>query len=161
MNNMRVFACLPAFNEENHIAGVLVRIKNYVDTILVCDDGSTDLTKEIAESLGAIVISHEENLGYGSALRTLFHSAIELDADIIVTIDSDSQHAPSEIPKLVNKLIESNLDIVIGSRFLDDSQETIPTWRKTGIQVINAFSGVNVSDTQSGFRVYKKRLYRN
>ncbi|RLI38274.1 hypothetical protein DRO64_11840, partial [Candidatus Bathyarchaeota archaeon] len=77
-----VIACIPAYNEEKTIAKVILKARKYVDRVIVCDDGSTDMTAEIAEALGAEVIRHERNMGYGAAIGSLFEKAKEDDADI-------------------------------------------------------------------------------
>jgi len=84
-----IIACIPAFNEERTIGGVVVRTMRYVDRVVVCDDGSGDLTGEIAGGLGAVVVRHERNMGYGAALRSLFLEARRLGADVVVTLDGD------------------------------------------------------------------------
>jgi glycosyltransferase involved in cell wall biosynthesis len=129
-----------------------------VDKVIVCDDGSMDLTGDIAEAMGATVVRHERNMGYGAALRSLFRAALEADADVAVTIDSDGQHDPAELSRLVDLLRMKELDIVIGSRFLEGGSGA-PNWRRAGIGVINALSanGVMVTDSQSGFRAYSRR----
>ena len=76
-----------AFNEERYVASVLVRLRECVDRVIVCDDGSVDLTGDIAEAIGAVVVRHERNLGYGAALRSLFRAAVEMDVDVAVTLD--------------------------------------------------------------------------
>ena len=157
MSQPLVVACIPAYNEEKNIASVLVRVKKYVDQIIVCDDGSVDLTSQIAENMGVLVIRHDTNRGYGAALNTLFNNAIKLGADIIVTLDSDNQHDPTEIPKLIETMETENLDIVIGSRFLGNIT-SIPGYRKVGIQLINTLTSSGTSqvfDSQSGFRAYR------
>src|ERR1022692_5110080 len=116
-----VVACIPAFNEEEHIASVILGVRPHVEKIIVCDDGSHDMTSEIAEALGAKVVRHERNLGYGSALSTLFESARKENAGIMVMIDGDGQHDPNDIPRLIGPIIEGGADVVIGSRFLDSS----------------------------------------
>jgi len=90
-------ACIPAFNAENQINDVIKKSLNYVDKVLVCDDGSTDNTFENAKLTGAYVLKHEKNLGKGAALKTLFTKAKELNADIIITIDADGQFLPVEM----------------------------------------------------------------
>ncbi len=95
-----VVAGIPAFNEEKSIAGVVLSAQKHADVVVVCDDGSSDMTREIAERLGAVVVRHEQNLGYGAALQSLFKKARELRADVLVTLDSDGQHDASEIPLL-------------------------------------------------------------
>jgi len=153
-----VVACIPAFNEERNIGGVIVRAKRYVDRVVVCDDGSGDLTGEIAEGLGAAVIRHEGNRGYGASLRSLFAEALRLGADVVVTLDGDGQHDPVEIPKLVGRLGGGDVDLVIGSRFVEGGSSTAPGWRNAGIRIITglASNGLNVTDAQSGFRAYSR-----
>lgn len=95
---------IPAYNEEKTIAQVVIGAQKHSHIVIVCDDGSSDLTAEIAERLGAVVIRHEKNRGYGGALQSIFKRAKELKADILVTIDSDGQHDPCEIPKIINPI---------------------------------------------------------
>lgn len=90
VNKPFIIACIPAYNEEATIAKVIIQAQKYADKIIVCDDGSSDLTGLIAERLGADVIRHERNLGKGAALRSLFKKAKELKAGIIVTLDADN-----------------------------------------------------------------------
>ncbi|PIX31785.1 hypothetical protein COZ60_02685, partial [Candidatus Bathyarchaeota archaeon CG_4_8_14_3_um_filter_42_8] len=97
---------IPAFNEEKTIARVVLQSQNYADKVVVCDDGSTDLTPVIAQRLGAIVVRHERNLGYGSAIQSLLKYARTLKADILVTLDGDGQHDPGEIPRVIKPIIE-------------------------------------------------------
>ena len=78
----------------------------YIDRVVVCDNGSTDLTGEIAGGLGAVVVRHERNRGYGAALRSSFQEVLRLGSDIVVTLDGDGQHDPGEIPRLVESLVE-------------------------------------------------------
>ncbi len=119
--------------------------------MVVCDDGSTDLTGEIAEQLGAVVIHHERNLGYGTALQSLFKRAHELKADVLVTLDADGQHDPSEIPRLVKPIEDGVAEVVLGSRFMDKhGTADMPMYRQFGVKVITKLangSGKNgVSD---------------
>ena len=151
--------CIPAYNEESYIQDVIEKSLPYADKVIVCDDGSTDDTKNVAKQAGAVVLSHKKNQGYGAAISTLFDYARKENAQIMVTIDGDSQHDPSQIPLLIDALTTHNVDVVIGSRFLDDSTKA-SGYRKTGIKIITSASnyGTNfkVSDSQSGFRAYSK-----
>jgi len=151
--------CIPAFNEESTIGEIVEKSSQYVDKVIVCNDGSTDKTEEIAKKNGAIVINHKKNLGYGAAIISLFEKAKKENAEFMVTLDGDGQHDPEQIPTLVNALIKNSVDIVIGSRFLDKNTNS-PSYRKAGIKIITSASnfGTNfkVSDSQSGFRVYSK-----
>ncbi|MEM2294019.1 MAG: glycosyltransferase family 2 protein, partial [Nitrososphaerota archaeon] len=156
-----VVACIPAFNEERTVAKMVILAQKHVDKIIVCDDGSSDLTSEIAERLGAEVIRHNRNMGYGAALISLFNRARELGADIMVTLDADGQHNPDDIPKLVKPIVNGEADIVIGSRFLGGSTEEVPKNRVLGIKIItrlaNILSREELTDAQSGFRAYGRR----
>ena len=109
---------LPAYNEEDSIGSVILLTKFYADNVIVVDDGSSDRTAEIARKAGAEVIIHETNTGKGGALKTGFTAAANLGADIIVTMDSDGQHNPAEIPKLVAPIIKGEAEMVNGSRYL-------------------------------------------
>jgi len=158
-----IVACIPAYNEEKSIASVVLRTMRYVDKVIVCDDGSSDLTGEIAEKLGVEVIRHGRNLGYGAALSSLFRKAVELGADVVVTLDADGQHDPSYIPRLVEPIVKGEADIVIGSRFLlREAEEAVPAYRRLGIRTITWLvrktSYRKLTDAQSGFRAYSSRV---
>jgi len=152
------FACIPAYNEEHSIEEVVTKSLPHVDRVIVCDDGSTDDTAKIAREAGATVIT-QTNQGYGAAISSLFDYARKENARIMVTLDGDGQHNPDQIPLLVDAISTHNVDVAIGSRFLDDSTKT-SGYRKTGIKIITSASnyGTNfkVSDSQSGFRAYSK-----
>ncbi len=156
--------CIPAYNEENVIGEMVKRSLAHADRVIVCDDGSTDSTAKIAKQNGATVISHKKNQGYGASIITLFERARQEDADIMITIDGDGQHDPDQIPLLINTLQENNVDVVIGSRFLDKSSNT-PGYRKQGIKIItsaaNFGADFKVSDAQSGFRAYSKNAIKS
>jgi len=154
---------IPAYNEEKTIAKVVLQAKKYADEVVICDDGSSDLTGEIAWQMGAVVVMHARNLGYGAAIQSLFKHAKELDADVFVTLDADGQHDPSEIPLLVEPVLDRKADVVIGSRFLGDwgKRNSVPRHRRVGIKVITKLTGAasnhRLSDAQSGFRVYGRK----
>ena len=153
---------IPAFNEEKNIAAIITKLADITDTIIVCNDGSLDLTSDIAERMGAFVINHEKNLGYGAAIRSIFLKAKELDGDILVTFDADGQHRIEDIEKVTKPIIDQEVDLVIGSRFLDESEKEVPRYRKVGIKVITKITNVSIkkqlTDSQSGFRAYSKKV---
>ena len=156
-----IIAAMPAHNEDERIAKVVLGAKKHVDKVVVVDDGSTDSTAEIAEALGALVVRHKENSGYGAAIRTCFETAKELDADIMVILDSDGQHDPSYIPDFITAMKTNKADIVIGSRFLaKNTLSPIPRYRIVGMKVLNLFTrlhGTKTTDSQSGYRAYSRR----
>ncbi len=152
---------IPAFNEEKTIACVVLEAQKHAHVVVVCDDGSTDMTGEIAERLGAVIVRHHKNLGYGAALQSLFKEAKDLNADVLVTLDSDGQHDPIQIPLLVKPIEEGMAEVVLGSRFKDaNGTANMPAYRQLGIKIITKLSngsGKNgVSDAQSGFRAYSR-----
>lgn len=153
---------IPAFNEEKNIALIIKNLSKIADTIIVCNDGSSDDTGKIAEKMGAIVINHERNLGYGGAIRSLFLKARELGSDMLVTLDSDGQHRIEDVLPVAEPIIKNQADLVIGSRFLTGDQENIPKYRKAGIKMITKLANTSldkaVTDSQSGFRAYGKNI---
>lgn len=153
---------IPAFNEEKTIGRVVLEAQKFADAVVVCDDGSADLTGEIAERLGAAVIRHGRNLGYGAAVKSLLVHAGELGADVLVTLDADGQHNPNEIPNIVKPIVQGVADVVIGSRFVDASGTVeMPLYRRFGARLIaklvNGSSKKGVRDAQSGFRAYNRQ----
>ncbi len=159
---MKIIIGIPAFNEEKNIASIITKLMNITDSIIVCNDGSSDLTSEIAEKMGAEVINHEKNLGYGAAIRSIFLKAKELDGDILVTFDADGQHRIEDIENVTAPIINQEAELVIGSRFLDDSEKEVPQYRKVGIKVITKITNASIkeklTDSQSGFRAYSKKV---
>lgn len=158
---IRTLIAMPAYNEEASVAKTVLGAKQHADAVLVVDDGSEDATVPIAEALGAIVVRHETNRGYGGALQTIFATARDLGAEELVIIDADGQHDPREIPRLLAELRRGN-DVVIGSRFVDGNDEGIPAYRKVGMKVLDAattFVGndLAITDSQSGFRAYGRK----
>ncbi len=153
---------IPAFNEEKNIAAIITKLADITDTIIVCNDGSSDLTSDIAEKMGAFVINHEKNLGYGAAIRSIFLKAKELDGDILVTFDADGQHRIEDVEKVTKPIIDQESDLVIGSRFLDENEKEVPQYRKVGINVLTKITNATIkkqlTDSQSGFRAYSKKV---
>ncbi len=158
-----IVVVLPAHNESTALGEVVKGIpKNIGERSvipLVVDDGSTDSTAEIAKNAGALVVRHLTNLGVGAATRTGLRAARELDADVVVTIDADGQHDPSDIKHLVGTLIEGRHDVVIGSRMLRPRgmpwSRVAANWLLNAITLI-AYRG-SVSDSQSGFKCFSRK----
>lgn len=156
---MKLIAIIPAFNEEKTVGQVISKLRQYVDQIIVVDDGSKDRTYQIASENGAKVYRHAINRGLGGALGTGLQAALLNGADIIVTLDADEQHDPAEIPKLTKPIIEGEADAVIGSRFL--VKQPMPLFRKMGIPFFNIATfllfGIKSTDSQSGMRAFSKK----
>lgn len=149
---------LPAFNEEVSIGSIVLLTKHYCDNVIVVDDGSSDRTAAIARRAGAHVIVHEANKGKGAALKTGFKAAADLGADVIVTMDSDGQHNPAEIPRLAAPIIDGTAEMVNGSRYLSHKDKNTPIYRRVGQTILdtatNMNSGLKITDSQSGFRAF-------
>jgi len=151
-------ACIPAFNEGKVIGTLVENVLQYVDRVIVCDDGSIDNTSIEAEKAGAQVITHKKNLGKGAAMRTLFDLIKNENFNVMITIDGDGQFSPEEIPKLLPPILNNQMDIVIGYR---SNRDEMPSYRKLGNKFLdsmtNLASELPFRDTQSGFRSYSKK----
>ena len=158
---MKITIGIPAYNEEENIAEIITKLQSITESIIVCNDGSSDSTSDIAKKMGVMVIDHSKNLGYGAAIRSIFLKAKELEADILVTFDADGQHRIEDVSKVIEPIKKENFDLVIGSRFLGDVKN-IPRYRKAGIETItkvtNLATNTKITDSQSGFRAYNKKI---
>lgn len=156
-----ITAILPAFNEEVSVGSVVLHARQHADRVIVIDDGSTDRTAEMAELAGAEVVRHPSNKGKGAALKTGFEAALKNGAKVIVTMDSDGQHDPEEIPKLAAPILAGEADVVNGSRYMNGNRKSTPFYRRIGQNVLdsatNLNSGLHITDTQSGFRAFGVR----
>ncbi|HEY9247226.1 MAG TPA: glycosyltransferase family 2 protein [Candidatus Methanoperedens sp.] len=157
---MTITAILPAFNEEISIGSVVLHARQHADKVIVIDDGSTDRTFEVASLAGAEVIRHDINRGKGAALKTGFEVALQNGTKVIVTLDSDGQHDPEEIPKLVEPILKGEADLVNGSRYLKGNDKNTPFYRRIGQKLLNIATnftcGLSITDTQSGFRAFAR-----
>jgi len=154
-NGFKTVVIIPAYNEERNIRSVIKEAKKYVDELIVVDDGSTDNTAEAAKSEGAFVIILAENKGVGFATRAGVNKAINgFGAKRIVLIDADGQHPADRIPLLLSKLDEG-FDIVFTARRFNGE---MPLLKRIGNIFLtfatNLISGVNISDSQSGFKAF-------
>jgi len=152
---------IPAYNEASTIADVVREANPHVDEVVVVDDGSDDDTASAAREAGVTVVEHETNRGYGSALKTAFEEAAARDAAALVCLDADGQHDPADIPTLLQRLEDSDAELVIGNRFA--GQSDTPFYRRVCLLWVNVLTNLSmgvvrrrswVSDTQSGFRAY-------
>jgi glycosyltransferase involved in cell wall biosynthesis len=156
---MSTLAIIPCYNEETTIGSIVLKLKNYVDEVLVIDDGCTDETKEIAKEGGAIVISHNKNKGKSQGIKTGFKYAIKNNFNYVITIDGDGQHNPKEIPEILKLIKNNGYDISIGLRSGNDTD--MPLWRKIGKRVLDYATsfgnGGYLTDSQCGFRAFNKK----
>jgi len=154
---MKTLALIPAYNEEERIGKVVKKTLKYCDVIVI-DDGSVDDTGKRAEEKGAFVIKHEKNKGKGDALITGFNYALKNNYDVIITLDADGQHDPSEIPNFLKKI--DKYDIIIGARdfkempFSRRLSNTITTF------LLSLRTHQKIGDSQSGYRLIKTDVLR-
>ncbi len=157
---MKVCCIIPAYQESRAIERVVRLSQKFCSCVIVVDDGSTDGTGKIARESGAIVLQHPRNLGKGAALRTGFNYAIDQPCEAIVTLDGDLQHNPHSIPRFLEKLNEG-FDVVVGSRYSTQTEE-MPFMRKLSnlitTQALRVFFKVPVTDSQSGYRAFKRQV---
>ena len=156
MNKKDIYIVIPAKDEATRIGLVLKKIKTEGYTnIIVINDGSTDDTAKVSKALGATVLTHIVNLGPGAATQTGMDYAIRMGAKVVVTLDADNQHCPSDIKLLLEEMKQQQVDVVIGSRFLKHDNN-VPSIRvflnKVGNYVTAFFTGLLVTDSQSGFK---------
>lgn len=163
---MNFCVLIPAYNSERTLGELISRVLKILpqkEKILVVDDGSKDKTLEIAKSNEIEFVTHSTNLGKGEALKNGFSWAIKNDFDFVLTLDSDLQHLPEKIPNFIQKQIETQADLVVGSRM--KNIKTMPLHRKAS-NTITSFlltlrTGQRIEDSQSGFRLYSTKMLKN
>jgi len=147
---------VPAYNEAQSIGSVVSALRAEGYRVVVVDDGSQDGTADVARAAGAIVLRHDLNLGAGGAVQTGIAFALESGALYICTCDADGQHSAGDIPRIWHYLLEHNLDVVLGSRFLGQAIG-ISRSRKWLLQLAAIFtrlhSGLRLSDPHNGLRI--------
>lgn len=159
----KTLVIIPALNEADSIAHVIGQIRQHAPwaDIAVINDGSTDETSAIAAAHGAIVLNMPYNVGIGSAVQTGFIYAAKHGYDVAVQNDGDGQHNPAEIPLLLQALQESDADLIIGSRYIEDRGYVTPFERRVGILILAAIVsrviGQKITDPTSGFRASSRR----
>jgi len=158
---IRVLAGIAAYNEARYVGGIVLQARQYVEEVIVVDDGSTDNTARVAELAGATVIRHDENRGKGAAIQSILAEAKKRNPDILVLLDADAQHDPNEIPSLI-KPISEGFDLVIGSR--EAQKDRTPRYRRIGQKVIfrssRLASKTNIADSESGFRALSPKAIK-
>lgn len=166
----KILLIIPAYNEENSILNVYNNIQKYNKDnktkydVIVINDGSKDNTGKICLEKNIPVINLVHNLGIGGAVQTGYKYALDNNYDIAIQFDGDGQHNVSYIKALIKPIIEDDVDLVTGSRFVKkDNKGYKATWaRLLGIRIISIFikifTGKKVYDTTSGFRACGKKL---
>ena len=151
---------IPSYNEARSIGHLVSELRVRDLTVYVVDDGSTDKTASIAESVGAVVVRHKENRGKGASMREGFKHILKKGFDSVVVMDGDGQHIVEDIGNFIEKMKATNADIVIGNRMLDTS--SMPALRihtnRFMSSLISLIAGQDVPDTQSGFRLIKREV---
>lgn len=150
---------MPAFNEAEHIGGVIETLfvdhSDLIGELVVVDDGSTDGTGDIAAGLGARVLRHRRNLGKGRALRTGFNYALDRGYQAVITMDSDGQHDPADIPRFIDRYRMGDVDIVLGSR--EHERGRMPLHRRLNNRLVSFvgswLAGQQIYDFQCGYRM--------
>jgi glycosyltransferase involved in cell wall biosynthesis len=161
---MRALAIVPAYNEQDSVAGVIEEIRRDAPgyDVVVIDDGSTDATAQIAHGAGARVVSLPYNMGIGVAVQTGYQFACDHGYELAVQVDGDGQHIPAEIAKLASRLTaDPPADLVYGSRFLEQGGYRSSLLRRAGIKVFSTMLSMatrrRVTDPTSGFRLANRR----
>lgn len=157
---MKIFCIIPAWNEEKKILEVVLNAKNFVDEIVVVDDGSTDQTVKVLENANVTVLKHVINRGQGAALQTGNEFALKNGADVVVHFDADGQFLATEIQDVIRPIINGECDIVFGSRFLEKKSK-LPFWKEYVIMptahIVNKIIlGKTLTDPQGGFRAMNR-----
>lgn len=156
----RICILIPAYNAQSTIGHVLKKIQPLdIDTIVV-DDGSSDETKRIASEYGAHLLEHPSNLGKGAALRTGFQYILQKEYQVVITLDADDQHDPSEIPSLLRIFQNVKPDILIGSRAAEFGRMTFLRrfWNRLGAKAVARLCHSDITDSQSGFRLIRREV---
>ena len=167
MDNKKVIIVMPAYN----VAAILPKTwselpKEGIDEIIVVDDGSSDDTSKVAESLGLIVIRHSQNRGYGGAQKTGYKAAIERNADIVVMVHGDDQYDPSLTPQFISKIKDEDFDVVTGTRMVlgDVIREGMPIWKYVANRFLtyleNYIFNTHLTDYHNGFRAYSTNFLK-
>lgn len=158
-SQLKLIAAIPAFNEEKYIGTIVLKTRQYVDEVIVVDDGSTDNTSSVASLAGATVIRHDKNKGKGAAIQDILAEARKKNPDILILLDADFQHDPDEIPILIKPIISDGFDLAIGSR--EQQRGKIPRYRRIGQRVLSYFSRIlskeKVIDSECGYRALSPR----
>ncbi len=165
MDKSKVLIIVPSYKEEANIVKVLQGLEKYASGIdvLMIIDGSKDRTEEIVSFNDYDSIVHPFNMGYGVAIQTGYKYAVRNGYELVVQIDGDGQHDPKYIMQMIETLLSSESDVVIGSRFLEGGSYDVPTARKMGIKFFSKVASMitrqKISDSTSGFQVLNRKVF--
>jgi glycosyltransferase involved in cell wall biosynthesis len=158
----KICILIPAYNAQETLGFVLKKIKPLkIDTVVI-DDGSSDETKRVALENGAQLVGHPLNLGKGAALRTGFQYILQRDYHMVITLDADGQHDPSEIPSLLKIFQSVRPDILIASRAAEFGKMTFLRrfWNRLGVKAVARLCHSDITDSQSGFRLIRTEVLK-
>jgi polyprenyl-phospho-N-acetylgalactosaminyl synthase len=162
MHNKNLFVVVPVFNDSATIVGVIEELKQEgFNNIIVVDDGSRDGVGELLKDLNIYFVRHAVNLGQGAALQTGFECAKKFNADVVVTFDADGQHDAKNIEPMIEQMFTHNVDVVLGSRFLNKPHTSMRVQRKFVLKMARyvnlVFSGMLLTDAHNGLRVLDRK----
>lgn len=158
----KICILIPAYNAQKTLGFVLKKIEPFkIDTVVV-DDGSSDETKRVALENGAQLLEHPLNLGKGAALRTGFQYILQRNYQMVITLDADGQHDPSEIPSLLKIFQSVKPDILIASRAAEFGKMTFLRrfWNRLGVKAVARLCHSDITDSQSGFRLIRTKVLK-
>lgn len=158
----KICILIPAYNAQKTIGSVLERVCSLGFDTLVVNDGSTDATSEVVRSYGVKLLEHPKNLGKGASLRTGFQYILEKNYDLVITMDADGQHDPSDIPLLLQAFYRVEPDLIIGSRAPGFGEMPFlhRFWNRLGVRAVSRLCHADITDSQSGFRLIRTELLR-
>ncbi len=161
MDKLKFCALIPSYNEEPHIAEVVRRTRQFVDDVIVYDDGSSDNSVQEAESAGATVIRHPQNMGKGATLADGMDWAAENGYDAVLTLDADGQHLPEEIQPFLDAI--QNAEMVVGSRMAERKDMPFVRWNTNLFMswVVSKLAHVRIPDSQCGFRMISTKAWKS
>ncbi len=165
VQDLQVLIVIPAYNEQGKVGLVVQKVLAYVtDTVLVVDDCSTDQTAVEAQTMGALVIRHEHNLGVGGAIRTGIDYALAHDFQVVAVLSGDNQHDPAELPGLLRPILVDGYDFVQGSRRFQGLQSSNISWFRRFFTWVYAvtfhwLTGFACTDATNGGRAFRTRIF--
>ena len=164
--NEQVLIAIPAYNEQARIANVIQRVRDSLPEfdLLVVNDGSSDSTAQILKDLKVLVATHLCNLGYGRAIQTAIKYALQMNYDVLITLDGDGQHHPEQVRHLYTVSCEASWDLLIGSRYVETHDySSAPLGRRIGMQLfsvlVRILTGRAIYDTTSGLKVMRRSVF--